>query len=287
MQNLDEANRMLDAFASVGAVHFDVTFLDIDGAKRGFRREQSVVQLRNSLPKLLPGLTERQNNLIVRPIPMCFDTVLVQLDDLDATALERVKDIAFLTLATSPGNHQAWVALQVAQEQSKSAGDAGAKNFARRLRKGIGADATASGATRLAGTLNYKRKYEPDFPTVSIQSVTTGRHVTPEQLETLGLVAAPEPVRIPPLRVSTSRSWPDYERCVQGAPPKQDGSGPDISRADFMWCLMAAQRGHGIEEIAARLMELSMKAQENGEQYARLTAENASSAVVGGKRGRG
>ncbi len=61
MQNLDEAYRMLDAFASVGARHFDVTFPDIDGAKRGFRREQSVMQLRNSLPKLLPGMAERQN----------------------------------------------------------------------------------------------------------------------------------------------------------------------------------------------------------------------------------
>jgi hypothetical protein len=28
---------MLDGFTSVGATHFDVTFLDIDGQKRGFR----------------------------------------------------------------------------------------------------------------------------------------------------------------------------------------------------------------------------------------------------------
>jgi hypothetical protein len=40
--------------------------------------------------------------------------------------------------------------------------------------------------------------------------------------------------------------------------------GARISRADFMWCLMAAQRGHDIEEIAARLMEESTKAKENG-----------------------
>jgi hypothetical protein len=54
---------------------------------------------------------------------------------------------------------------------------------------------------------------------------------------------------------------------------------PDISRADFMWSLMAAQRGHGIDAIADRLMELSSKAEENGERYARLTAENAVAAV--------
>src|ERR1700735_4864328 len=67
MQNLDDAYKMLDIFASVGARHFDVTFLDIDGAKRGFRKEQSVMQLRNSLPKLLPGLTEYRNSLVIRP----------------------------------------------------------------------------------------------------------------------------------------------------------------------------------------------------------------------------
>jgi hypothetical protein len=37
MQSLDDAYRMLDVFTSVGATHFDVTFLDIDGGKRGFR----------------------------------------------------------------------------------------------------------------------------------------------------------------------------------------------------------------------------------------------------------
>ena len=57
-------------------------------------------------------------------------------------------------------------------------------------------------------------------------------------------------------------------------------TGPDISRADYFFCLMAAQRGKSIEEIAARLMEESAKARENGEAYARLTAENATAAVA-------
>jgi len=37
MQDLDEALRMLDVFASVGAERFDLTHIDIDGEKRGFR----------------------------------------------------------------------------------------------------------------------------------------------------------------------------------------------------------------------------------------------------------
>jgi hypothetical protein len=51
---------------------------------------------------------------------------------------------------------------------------------------------------------------------------------------------------------------------------------------------MAAQQENSIEEITARLMELSSKAKENGEQYARLTAENATAAVSRGvKREKG
>lgn len=103
--------------------------------------------------------------------------------------------------------------------------------------------------------------------------------MTPPQLEQLGLLAAPEPVKAPPLRVSSFRNWPDYRRWVENAPLNHAQTAPDISRADYFWCLMASQRGHGIEEIAAKLMEVSTKAQENGEQYARLTAENATAAT--------
>ncbi len=95
-------------------------------------------------------------------------TLIVQLDDLDESGLSRAGEAAFLTLQTSPGNRQAWVAVSGIAEQD-------AKDLARRLRKGSGADATASGATRIAGTANYKRKYEPAFPTVLILNTAPGR----------------------------------------------------------------------------------------------------------------
>src|SRR5271169_5671998 len=181
---------MLDTFASVGVTHFDLTHIDIDGEKRGFRPNQFVAQLKNSLPKLFPGAETRRNNIIVRP--HSGKAQLVQLDDLDQAALGRVGDAAFLTLQTSPGNHQAWIAVSGLD----NAGDA--KDFARRLRKGAGADPTASGATRVAGTTNYKRKYEPDFPTITIRGVAPGRIMTVARLESMGLVAPPEPVTVLP-----------------------------------------------------------------------------------------
>ncbi len=280
MGQIDEAFRMLDAFASVGATHFDLTHIDIDGEKRGFRPRQSIAQLKNSLPKLFPGATERRNNIIVRPYS--DKTHIVQLDDLDESKLKRVGEAAFLTLQTSPGNHQAWIAVSGLPDPQD------AKDFARRLRKGAGADTTASGATRVAGTTNYKRKYEPNFPTVTILSTAPGRVASPDELQALGLIAEPEPVKpatVISLRVSRrhenairARRWPDYQRCLERAPRNRD-TGPDVSRADFAWCMTALDWGFSTDETANKLLQVSSKARENGERYASLTAINAAAAV--------
>jgi DNA invertase Pin-like site-specific DNA recombinase len=278
MFDLAEANRMLDTFVGSGATGFDVTFIDIDGEKRGFRAAQTARQLRSSLPQLVPGLRERQQNIIVRPRSEKF--TFIQLDDLDAEKVNSLISVACLTLETSPGNHQAWIAV------SDIEGVQEAKDFARRLRKGVGADLTASGATRVAGTPNYKRKYEPAFPTVKILHSAPGRTATTAQLESFGLVEAPEPIHVAaatPFRVSSFDNrepgpWPDYERCLLNAPVKHDKSGPDVSRADFTFCLYAARRHRTEPDIAQKLMEMSPKARVDGLRYAQRTARNAMAA---------
>ena len=118
---------------------------------------------------------ERQHNVIVRAAPR---PPLIQLDDLGEDAAERLRPVSFLILRTSPGNYQAWVAV--------ADGDA---DFARRLRKGAGADLTASGATRVSGSLNFKDKYAPAFPRVETVHASPGRVVTRAELEALGVVA--------------------------------------------------------------------------------------------------
>ncbi len=75
------------------------------------------------------------------------------------------------------------------------------------------------------------------------------------------------------------RPWPNYQRCVDNAPPAHGEDHPDISRADFTFCLLAIDWGWGVEETAARLMQESGKARENGEAYARRTAMNAAAAL--------
>jgi hypothetical protein len=199
----------------------------------------------------------------------------IQLDDLKAETLPPLAPAVFLTLETSPGNFQAWLVLPGAED----------KDFARRQRKGTGADTTASGATRVAGSVNFKDKYARHFPRVAIHAAHPGRLADAEEVDRLGLVAAPEvvaqPLRIAPARVCAAgnRRWPSYERCVDGEPLNSEETGPDISRADFVFCMTAITWGWSVDETAYRLMEESAKAQASGRAYAELTARNAALAV--------
>ena len=261
---------MLDAFASVGAERFDLTFTDAAGEKVGFRGNRPLDQLRPAMPEILQEAAERQHNVIVRP--RSTGATLIQLDDLGEDAAARLRPVSFLVLRTSPGNYQAWVAVA----------DADA-DFARRLRKGAGADLTASGATRVSGSLNFKEKYAPAFPRVETVHASPGLVVTRAELEALGVVAPPEKAAPAAIRLSRrrpdARGWPSYQRCVENAPPARGGGRPDISRADFTFCLLAIDWGWSVEETAARLMQESGKAQENGEAYALRTARNAAAAI--------
>jgi RepB DNA-primase N-terminal domain len=114
MFDIAEAYRMLDTFTGAGATAFDVTFIDIGGQKRGFRQAQTARQLRTSLPHLIPGLEERRQNIIVRP--RSDKVTFVQLDDLPESA--RLAPVSCLILETSPGNHQAWVAVTDIQDDA-------------------------------------------------------------------------------------------------------------------------------------------------------------------------
>jgi hypothetical protein len=271
-----EARRMLELFESVGVWQFDIEQIDIDQRHRGFRRNQTLEQVRGCLPLLLERAETLQYNIIVRPHDN--GATLVQLDDLPAAALDRVRPVAFLCLSTSPGNHQAWLAVQ-------GAGDAA--DLRRRVKKAAGADPSASGTLRVAGTRNFKRKYAPYFPTVAIQEATPHLIVTRAHLDALGLIAAPDPPRPPPtVRHSKTAKWPSYQQCLDTAPLNHGGDAPDVSRADFTFALIASDWGHPAEQVSARLMEYSTKARENGQRYADLTARKAA-AIVATRKPRG
>jgi hypothetical protein len=267
---------MIEVFASVGASRFDVTRTTLDGENAGFQRGVGLEELRRSLPMMLDDTERKILNLIVRPHGKGIH--FIQLDDLKASQLVTLAPAVFLSLQTSPGNFQAWVAIARSED----------REFARRLRKGAGADPTASGATRIAGSSNFKPKYAPNFPRVSIHEAVPGRRTTAADLERLGLVAPEEPVqRAAADRPARSRpgpgarKWPNYERCLENAPPSQSSPGDTRhSIADFTWCLIAADWGWPVEDIARRLMEESGKARDNGFAYAQKTATRAAEAAA-------
>jgi hypothetical protein len=171
-----EARAMIEAFASVGATRFDVTWTNAAGDMELFRCGVSLADLRRTVTAMLDIAPAHQRNVIVRPRGP--GVTFIQLDDLKADQLPPLARAAFLMLETSPGNYQAWLALPGTED----------KDFARRLRKGTGADTTASGATRVAGSLNFKDKYAPNFPRVAIHAARPGRQANADQLEELGLV---------------------------------------------------------------------------------------------------
>jgi hypothetical protein len=270
-EKITAAVAMLETFASVGVTAFDVTLINLAGEKTGYQAKRSIEELRRSIRQRLETVSRSQTNFIIRP--RSTTATVVQLDDLDQAKADRVAPYSFMVLRTSPGNFQAWVAVRDA-----------AVDFARRLRKGAGADPTASGSTRVAGSLNFKSKYAPMFPVVEVARANDGNVVTVAALELTGLVAPPE---APPVFLDRAsrpagdrRRWPSYARCVQNAPPVHQGDRPDVSKADFTWCMTALDWGWPVEATAKRLMEESSKARENGEGYARATAQNAAAACA-------
>jgi len=286
-----QALAMFSAFASVGARSFDVTLLDMEGREQGFQSSRSLEELRRSIGKRLDAAERLQQSIVIRP--RSTTSLLIQLDDFTGDKAGQMEPYSFLSLETSPGNFQVWLAVSDGPKEVEAA-----KRFRTRVRRGTEADQSATGATRIAGSINFKPKYAPGFPVVSIHYGNPGKTITTAELEQKGFLApeiepqppasAPPQPTPPPGRKAIGSGpqphhWPDYQRALSGAPKKGDGT-PDRSLADFMFCKWAAERGHSVEAIAAKLAEVSDKAKERirvkeDKGYPLLTARNATAAL--------
>src|SRR5271165_4420770 len=155
MSNTGQALAMLAAFESVGAATFNVFLLDQQGGKVSFHRQRQVDEVRRRIGPTLAKAERDRHSVIIRPYSET--ATLIQLDDLDAGKVKRLTPFSFLTFETSPGNFQAWVAVE------KDA----PKDFKLRLKRGAGnaeqddttatqADTSATESTRIAGSRNFK-----------------------------------------------------------------------------------------------------------------------------------
>jgi hypothetical protein len=96
----DAARAMLDAFASVGAARFDLTWTTHAGEKEYFRAGVSLTELRKAMPEMLDGAVEPRRNVIVRPHG--DGVTFIQLNDLKAPALSRLAPAVFLAFRPRP-----------------------------------------------------------------------------------------------------------------------------------------------------------------------------------------
>jgi hypothetical protein len=176
---------MLAAFASVGAQTFDLSLTDLSGAPvKGLQRPgKSLEQMRHSIGRVLHEAEHNQHNVIIRP--RSATALLVQLDDFTAEKAAQVEPCTFMTICTSPGNYQVWLAISDGPQESDGAA---AKLFRTRVRRGAGADHSATGAVRIAGSKNFKQKYAPAFPIIELARINAGRTVTTATLEKAGLL---------------------------------------------------------------------------------------------------
>jgi hypothetical protein len=275
---LAEALVMLDLFEGLGVRSFALTLTDEAGRKVAFRPHRSVRALRTELPGLLLASYQRRLNIIVRPLA-ARALSLVQLDDLTPSRLDRVRGFSFLALETSPENFQAWVAVEGAGTDT-----------IRRIKKAARADLNASGATRLAGSHNFKSKYAPDYPCVRLQSIAPKRIVTVAELDRAGLAGPEErrsyaPRHAPCFKPRDRLSvWPSYARCLADAPAAKNHEGKDRSSAGFEFCLISIDRGWSVDATADQLMDESEKARSIGYKYALFTAKRAACVVSENRR---
>ncbi len=123
---------------------------------------------------------------------------VIQLDDLTEADVNLFKPFSFLSIETSPGNYQSWIALDAASA---------ARRYEIRQQllcklAGLGGvDKSASGSLRFPGFRNFKNKHkDAGFPRVKVTAVALGNRVSESTLAAADLL-------LPPPCASSSRVW--------------------------------------------------------------------------------
>lgn len=275
-----ECLQALDAFVSVGADVEQALLIDDTMPKDDADRwtcKLDAGELAARLPWVVSKADEHGWSAVVR-----MSENVLQLDDVAADVVDVLRPYSFLNIETSPGNYQSWLAFK--DEDDKAAVAGRLVEGLRQMFPGSGVNRGSGGATRWPGTRNYKpsrRAADGSWWTVRIHSMQAGRYVTPMELEDDGMLAHREPAAAGRGGVTHSMSgqWmPSYERCLQDAPLKADGSGPDESRADANFVTLCLLAGHQRQVTEAALRQVSTHAREHEpESYAVKTVQRVAS----------
>ena len=242
----DDAIAAGDAFWSVGAHPDQVLFKnDVTGVVDP--RDVTDDDLSANLGAWIEDAERRGQSFIVR----LRGDGLIMVDDCDEESREFLEPLAFLTVETSPGSFQAWLAVDGADlEQTRR------RIFLGLAQRGMEGNGGSYGSLRWPGSINFKpeRRGPGGSPVVRVVIAQPGVRVSLEELAGFGLL--PElPAAAPSLPVCDPRQFagpqkrPDYDKCLA---VKRTRSEAD---AQFVW--IALQRGFSDSEIAAMLAEVS------------------------------
>jgi hypothetical protein len=253
----------VNLFKSVGCSEFGWMFVDGQNKKVGEYYEDSALLFGLKLEDGVIELGEADDlSLVARP----KGGYVLQIDDADSEAVRLLKPFSFLIEETSKNNFQIWLSFKDERDRNVSAPQL--FNFLNAMHPGC--NGGSGGATRWPGCVNFKpgrNKYR-----VRIVHAEHGRHVFPLDLKLAGLLFQSEPS--PAFVVTGGRtSWPDYERCELS---KTNNEGVvDRSRADAQFTYFSLKRGFTPAEIKSKLMDLSPKAKEKGQNYVDWTVDAA------------
>jgi len=270
-----QAIDMLMTFMSVGAVAFFLLLKDKDNfSEVACRKRVNPNFLLDNIDRLLAACDLWQVSLIIRPILSFGSTVkLVQLDDLsqDIALEEKLRLLSLITLETSLGNYQDWIAIKDISEEDR-------KLLRSDLVDRTSADSAATGAVRLAGSYNFKPEYKDNYPVVKLVDYETSLTVSVEQLREKGLLRTQDS---PPCDSSFSFSangekrWCPHERCLAKAPFKKDGVTRDYSVADMNFAIINLANGFSRELVGAELEKVRSDKVMRNFMYVRLTLDRA------------
>jgi hypothetical protein len=278
---------MLTALSRAGATSFDVTLKNDIGKNAGFLRNNSVTSLRAKLPALLERAERECLSIILRP--RASSVGLIQLDDISENVARILAAHACCITETSPRNFQAFLAFAGPPPKAEL------EHIRYRLITATKADKGASGAGRLAGSLNVKEKHRrPDgsFPRVQLASVKHDHLASIDELDADGLLAdlpITPPLSqtqsilatsTPPLSAASRpqrrrvRRAPSYEHCI-GSVRRKEGGEIDRSAVDYLFAVTCLDWGFSLEQTVNLLRLHSPKANERSDDYADRTVLRA------------
>jgi hypothetical protein len=248
---------MAAALETVAATIDQVIFKNDMTKEKDSAHSMTTEQFKAELPELIADAERGGVSLIAR-----VRGPVLQIDDCDIEAVKLLEPYAFITIETSQDNFQVWFAFKDDDDKVVCRD----RLFARLKEIAPGVNPGAGGALRWPGSINFKPGR--NNWRVRIHSINQGRITTPAELDDAGLLADPERQAFDWDPNGPPGAWPDYQRCVED---KTVNGVCDRSAADAQFVFFALKRRRTVEELAAKLLEVSDRAKESGMKYVERT----------------